>query len=145
MCMWWDHVPRGFVLQSDWLPKILRGNGWQKMYENATRPLSRFSGLGLGTRLPSYMEKVICPISSNFLCFHFLNNTWECCSCWVSYSNNHIPTAWWMTRGGEDAITRWLQLIQDQEVWMQAKRTSLWSDGCNGHARFSTKLNRSSS
>ena len=23
--MWWDHVPRGFILQSDWLLKILRG------------------------------------------------------------------------------------------------------------------------
>ena len=49
--MWQDHVPHGFVLQSDWLLKILRGNGWQKMHENATRPLSRFFGWGLGTRL----------------------------------------------------------------------------------------------
>ena len=46
VCMWWDHVPRGFILQSDWLLKILRGNGRQKMHGNATRPLSQFFGRG---------------------------------------------------------------------------------------------------
>ena len=40
-----------FILQSDWLLKILRGNSRQKMYGSATRPLSRFFGRGLGTRL----------------------------------------------------------------------------------------------
>ena len=39
---WWDHVPHGFILQSDWFLKILRGNGRQKVHGNATRPLSRF-------------------------------------------------------------------------------------------------------
>ena len=40
-----------FIPQSDWLLKILRGNGRQKIHGNATRPLSRFFGRGLGTRL----------------------------------------------------------------------------------------------
>ena len=53
VCMWQDHVPRGFIPQSDWLLKILRGNGWQKIHENTTRALSRFFGQGLGTRQPS--------------------------------------------------------------------------------------------
>ena len=52
--MWRDHVPRGFVLQSDWLLRILRGNGRQKIDENATRPLFRFFGRSLGTRLASH-------------------------------------------------------------------------------------------
>ena len=50
--MWLDRVPRGFIPQSDWLLKILRSIGQQKIHENATRPLSRFFGGGLGTRLP---------------------------------------------------------------------------------------------
>ena len=49
--MWLDHVLRDFILQSDWLLKILRGIGWQKIHGNATRPLSWFFGRGLGTRL----------------------------------------------------------------------------------------------
>ena len=36
-----DHVPRGFIPQSDWFLKIFRGNGRQKIYGNATRPLIR--------------------------------------------------------------------------------------------------------
>ena len=45
------HILRGFILQSDWLLKILRGNGRQNIHGNGTRPLSRFFGRGLGTRL----------------------------------------------------------------------------------------------
>ena len=51
MRMWLDHIPHSFILQSDLLLKILRGNGRQNIQGNATRPLSWFFGQGLGTRL----------------------------------------------------------------------------------------------
>ena len=51
--MWQDHVPHGFILQSDWFLKLLRGNGRQKIHRNATRHLFRCFGRGLGTRLQS--------------------------------------------------------------------------------------------
>ena len=53
MHMWLDHVPCGFILQSDWLLKILWGNGRQKMDGNATRHLSWFFGRDLWMRLGS--------------------------------------------------------------------------------------------
>ena len=49
--MWREHVLHSFILQSDWLLKILRGNGQQKIHRNTSRPLSRFFGQCQGTRL----------------------------------------------------------------------------------------------
>ena len=49
--MWWEHVLHSFILQSDWLLKILRGNGQQKIHKNTSRPLSKFFRQCPGTRL----------------------------------------------------------------------------------------------
>ena len=68
--MWWDHIPRGFILQFDWLLKIWSGNGRQKMYGSAIRPLSRFFGRCLGTRLTLSMIiiQLVCDYSCCQVC-----------------------------------------------------------------------------